>query len=205
MLPFRSSSLRRVTKAGALFSALLVAISLAACGSGREVGTAGRSVTSGPLKPPGFHPTDTTVHDDPRMAAADARRIKASVRRDRFVREVSAGSRVRLSKPVPWVSEGGTELLGGSTDLYLTTAVDLDDQKLPATISPNQKAPPGTPTLFRFIRMWATNVKKLEVAVRLSDGRVVRIEPSGTGYQVTKAELIGPPPAGSAYAPEPGY
>jgi hypothetical protein len=139
------------------------------------------------------------------MTEADARKIKASVLRNRFVRQVSAGSRVRLSKVVPWVSDGDTELLGGATDLYLGPAVDLEGQKLPATISPNQKAPPGTPTLYRFIRMWATNVKELEVAVKLANGRVVRVEPSGTGYQVTKAELIGPPPASSAYAPEPGY
>jgi hypothetical protein len=138
------------------------------------------------------------------MTAADVRTIKASIRRDHFVRQIAAGSRVRLSNVVPWVSEGDTELLGGATELYLSPAIDLDDQKLPATISPNRKAPPGTPTLYRFIRMSATNVSELEVSVRLANRRVVRIEPSGTGYEVTKMELIGPPPASSAYAPEPG-
>jgi len=53
--------------------------------------------------------------------------------------------------------------------------------------------------------MSATNVSKLEVAVRLADGRAVGIEPSGDGYRVTKLELIGPPPNNPAYAPEPGY
>jgi hypothetical protein len=190
-------------KAGMLFSALFVAILLAGCGSGHDDTTAVRPTASEPLKQPSFHPTDAQSASP--MTQADARQIKASVLRNRFVRQVSAGSRVRIGKVVPWVSEGDTELLGGAADLYLSPAVDLDDQKLPATISPNQKAPPDTPTLYRFIRMSATNVGELEVAVRLAGRRVVRIEPSGTGYQVTKAELIGPPPSSSAYAPESGY
>lgn len=121
------------------------------------------------------------------------------------VRRLSAGSRIRASKVIPWVSEGSQELLGGVVHLHLSPAVDFDDQKLPATISPNQKAPPGTPTLYRFVRMSATSVSELEVQVKAANQRVVRIEPSGTGYQVTRVELIGPPPASSAYAPEPGY
>lgn len=139
------------------------------------------------------------------MSGADVREIKAAVRRDPYVREVAAGSRLRVAGVIPWVSEGGTELIGGAAHVYLRPAVDLENQKLPATISPNHMAPPGTPTLYRFIRMSATDVSELEVSVRRADDRVVRIEPSGSGYRVTKAELIGPAPTDPAYAPEPGY
>ena len=93
---------------------------------------------------------------------------------------------------MPWVSAGGTELLGGVVQLKLEPAVDFDDLRLPATISPNQKAPPATPTIYRFALMSATNVSKLEVAVRLADGRAVGIEPSGDGYRVTKLETDRP-------------
>jgi hypothetical protein len=139
------------------------------------------------------------------MTQADALKIKKSVLRNGVVRRLSVGSRVRVSGVVPWVSEGSRELLGGIIHVQLSPAVDFDDQKLPAMISPNQKAPPETPTLYRFVRMSATNVRDLEVQVRLANRRLVRIEPSGAGYRVTKVELIGPPPASSAYAPEPGY
>lgn len=139
------------------------------------------------------------------MTQANSLKIKKSVMRNGLVRRLSAGSRIRASKVIPWVSEGGRELLGGVVHIHLSPAVDFDDQKLPATISPNQKAPPGMPTLYRFVHMSATNVSELEVQVKLANQRVLRIEPSGTGYQVTKVELIGPPPASSAYAPEPGY
>ena len=132
-------------------------------------------------------------------------KIKRSVLRSGILKRLSAGSHVRISKVVPWVSEGSRELLGGVAHVYLSPAVDFDDQRLPATIFPNQEAPPETPTLYRFVRMSATNVRDLEVQVMLTDRRVVRIEPSGTGYEVTKLELIGPPPASPAYAPEPGY
>jgi hypothetical protein len=134
-----------------------------------------------------------------------ARKIRAAALHSRFVRQVSAGSQIRVSKVIPWVSEGGRELLGGVIHLYLSPSVEFDNQKLPATISPNQKAPPGTPTLYRYIRMSAANVGELEVQIKLENGRAVRIEPAGEGYKVTKAELIGPPPKSSAYAPEPGY
>jgi hypothetical protein len=139
------------------------------------------------------------------MTQADSRKIKKSVLRNGVVRRLSAGSRTHASKVIPWVSEGGRELLGGVIHIHLSPAVDFDDQKLPAMISPNQKAPPGTPTLYRLVRMSATNVSELEVQVRLANQRVVRIEPSGTGYQVTEVRIDRPPPAGSAYAPEPGY
>ncbi len=121
------------------------------------------------------------------------------------MRELSAGSGVRASKVVPWVAEGGGGLIGGAVHLYLSTAVDFANQKLPATISPNQKAPPGTPTLYRYVRMSATSVSELEVQIQLANRRAVRIEPAGGGYKITKLKLIGPPPKSPAYAPEPGY
>jgi hypothetical protein len=146
-----------------------------------------------------------SAQEPPKLTAADARKVKASIRRNRFIREVAGRSRIRVGKVIPAVSEGGSQLLGGAAQVYLSPAVDLEDQKLPAEIYPNHKAPPGTPTLHRLIRMWATDVSQLEVSVRLTNGRAVRIEPSGAGYKVTKMELIGPPPAGAAYTPEPGY
>lgn len=188
-----------------LFSALLAAALLAGCGGGRDDDTGARAVGSEPLEQPSFHRLDVAARRSSWLTPADARRIKTAALHSHVVRRISSGGRVRISKPIPWVSEGGRELLGGVTHLQLSPAVDFDDQKLPATISPNQKAPPGTPTLYRFVRMSATNVSELEVQVKLANRRVVRIEPSGAGYRVTKAELIGPPPAGPAYAPEPGY
>jgi hypothetical protein len=186
-----------------LLSALCGAALLVGCGGG-SAGTAAGLTSSGVPEGPTISRAGGPSHGSPSMTAADARKIKAAVRRDPFVREVAAGSRIHLSKVIPWVSEGDTELLGGATIVHLDPAVDLERQKLPAEIYPNHKAPPGTPTLHRFIRMSATNVSELEVSARLATGRVVRIEPSGTGYRVTKAELIGPAPTGPAYAPEPG-
>jgi hypothetical protein len=141
----------------------------------------------------------------PHLTAPQAQSIKSVALRNRFVRELSAGSRVHASAAIPWIAEGGGRLLGGVTHLYLSPAVDLEDQKLPATISPNEHAPPGTPTLYRYVRMSATGVEELEVQVKFRNREAVRIEPSGTGYSITKAELIGPPPRPARfYAPEPG-
>jgi hypothetical protein len=163
---------------------------LLGCGGESEGRTTVSAVVSGPRS----------------LTPADARKIRLAAVRDRFVRELAGGSRVRLAgQVVPWLSADGRKLLGGVVQLALAPAVDFEDQKLPVTISPNQKAPPGTPTLYRFARMSATDVSRLEVEVRLADAKAVRIEPSGDGYTVTKLELIGPPPTGSAYAPEPGY
>jgi hypothetical protein len=81
----------------------------------------------------------------------------------------------------------------------------LVNERLPATISPNRKAPPQTPTLHRFARFSATNVTELNVSVDLDGRRVVAIEPTGDGVEVTKIELIGPWPKSPSYEPEPGY
>ena len=194
-----------VTQARKLLSALLTGILLAGCGSGSDNTAGSRPVASEPLKQPSFRSSDASVRDVHSMTQADSLKNKKAALHNGAVSRLSADSRIRASTVIPWVSEGGGELLGGVIHIHLSPVVDFDDQKLPATISPNQKAPPGTPTLHRFVRMSATNVSELEVQVELANQRVVRIEPSGTGYQVTKVELIGPPPANSAYAPEPGY
>lgn len=187
-----------------LLSAMCGAALLAGCGGGGS-GTSAGTVASGAPEGPSISRAPAPAPKPPRLTAADARRVEASIRRDRFVREVAAGCRIRVGKVIPWLTEGGRVLLGGAARVYLNPAVDLEDQKLPVDIYPNHKAPPGTPTLNRFVRMSATGVGELEVSARLANGRVVRIEPSGAGYRVTKAELIGPAPTDPAYAPEPGY
>ncbi len=139
------------------------------------------------------------------LSRADARKLKAFALRNRYVRGVVAGSHPSVVDVVPWLSEGGRELIGGRVEIRLGSPVRLVDERLPGTISPNRKAPPGTPTLHRFARFSATNVTELDVSVELDGGRAVQIEPAGDGAKVTKIELIGPPPKNPAYAPEPGY
>jgi hypothetical protein len=187
-----------------LLSILCSTLLFAACGRGGSGATAG-TVSTGVPEQPTITGGGAPGKKAPRLTAADARKVKASIRSDRFLREVAGDSGVRIGRVIPWVAEGGRILLGGAARVHLSPAVDFEDQKLPAEIYPNEKAPPGTPTLHRFIRMSATNVGELEVSARLANGRVTRIEPSGTGYEVTKAELIGPAPTNPAYAPEPGY
>jgi hypothetical protein len=187
-----------------LLTTLCGAVLLVGCG-GAGSGTAAGTVAASVPEQPTITGGSASGSKLPRLTAADLRRIRTSIRRDRFVREVAGGSRVLVGKVIPSVSEGGRQLLGGAAQVHLSPAVEIEDQKLPVEIYPNQKAPPGTPTLHRFIRMSATGVGELEVAARLANGRVTRIEPSGTGYKVTKAELIGPAPTDPAYAPEPGY
>lgn len=139
------------------------------------------------------------------LSKADTRKLKAFALADRYVRGIAAGSHPRVVNVVPWLSEGGRELIGGRVEILLSSPVRLVDERLPGTISPNQKAPPGTPTLHRFARFSATNVTELDVSVELASGRAVQIEPTGDGAEVTKIELIGPSPKNPAYAPEPGY
>ncbi len=188
-----------------LISALIGALSLVACGEGSGDPTAGSGATSGSLAQLSSDPASSSAVRHLPLTSADAQKVRASALRSRFVREVAAGSRLRAAGVVPWAPEGGGTLLGGITKIDLRPAVRFANQKLPATISPNRKAPPGTPTLYRFIQMSAENVSQLEVQIKLPSGRAVRIEPSGGEYEITKAELIGPPPTSSAYAPEPGY
>ncbi len=141
------------------------------------------------------------------MTPAKARRIKSAALNNIYVRQVSSGSEIRVSHQVVPIVTGGrhSRLIGGVVQIYLTPPVDVVDQRLPAIIYPNEKAPPGTPALFRYALLSGTNIGQLEVAIRLKHGNADRIEPSGEGFEVTKFELIGPPPKNPAYAPEPGY
>lgn len=177
---------------------------LTACGGGGP----GRSPeSSGPIQgaKPSFQPVGAQV-SSVGVTRSQARRIEALALHDRFVEQVAGGDEVHVAGPVvPWVSEGDRRLLGGAVKIPISPAATFTNQRLPATITTNQKAPAGTPTLYRYVRMSATNVGELEVAVDLARGRAVRVEPSGHGYTVTKLELIGPPPKdAAAYAPEPG-
>jgi hypothetical protein len=185
-------------------SAAIVLVVLGAAGL-IGCGGEGRVAGEGTTAAIGFEPLPGRVVRHLGLTAADRRRIRDVALHNHFVHGVASGSRVRiLGRVAPVVSVGGRKLLGGAVELKLSPAVEFEDLRLPATISPNEKAPSGTPTLFRFVRMSANHVGELEVEVRLAGGRPVRIEPSGDGYEVTKLELIGPPPTSSAYAPEPG-
>jgi hypothetical protein len=126
--------------------------------------------------------------------------------RNSYVRGIVEGSHPGVvDDVVPWVSEGGRKLIGGRVEIRLSPPVRLVNERLPGMIFPNQKAPPGMPTLHRFARISATNVSQLEVSVELDSGRAASIESAGDDVNVTKIELIGPPPKNPAYAPEPGY
>jgi hypothetical protein len=195
-----------MAKIALLVSAVVGGVLLAGCGAGGG-GDDSTSVVSESAPPPAPSSRPTTSRaSNFGLTKARARKIKSLALRDRFVRQVASDSQVRVAKKVvPWVSEGGGKLIGGSVDVYLSPPARLDHQRLPATISPNQKAPAGTATLYRYVWMSARDVRQLEVAVELEKGRAVRIEPAGDGYEVTDVELIGSPPESPAYAPEPGY
>jgi hypothetical protein len=141
------------------------------------------------------------------MTPAKAQRIRSAALNNGFVRQLASGSEIKVSEEVVPSSTGGrrSKLIGGDVQVYLSPPVDVVDQRLPAVIYPNEKAPPGTPTLHRHVLLSGTNISQLEVAIRLKHGNADRIEPSGNGFKITKFELIGPPPKSSAYAAEPGY
>jgi hypothetical protein len=184
--------------------ALTGAALLAGCGGGDPTDTSTAARPPQPAQPklgkvaPGTVPSQS-------LSKADTRKLKAFALSDRYVRDIVAGSHPSVVDVVPWLSEGGQELIGGSVEIRLSSPVRLANERLPGMIFPNQKAPPGTPTLYRFARFSATNVTELDVSVELAGGRAVQIEPAGDGSKVTKIELIGPPPKNPAYAPEPGY
>lgn len=192
------SSVSTVSKAMRLVPAILIgAALLAGCGQSRHDGE-----TASPAS------THRSVMKLPEpMTRAKARTIRSAALHNGFVRQVASGSEIRVSgQVVPSVTGGRrSRLVGGVVQIYLTPPVSVVKQRLPGTISPNEKAPPGTPTLHRYALLSGTNIGQLEVAIRLKNRRADRIEPSGSGYDVTKFELIGPPPKNPAYAPEPGY
>jgi hypothetical protein len=177
-------------------SAALAGIALlAGCGA------AGRSVVTG--SPVSFH--RAIGSKAPVLTPAKAQRIRSAAEKNALVAEVASGSEIRVSKQVvPSVAIGGRRLIGGVVQVYLTPAVSVIDQRLPAVIYPNEEAPPGTPTLHRHVLLSGSNIGQLEVAISLKRGSAERIEPSGSGSKITKFELIGPPPKNPAYAPEPG-
>jgi hypothetical protein len=194
-----------VSKLALLVSAVIGGILLAGCGGDSERdSTSAASELSTPAAPSSRAATSRASNFG--LTKAKAQRIRSLALHNRFVRQVASDRQIHIAKKVvPWVSEGGGELIGGSVDVYLSPPTQLDDQRLPATISPNRQAPAGTPTLYRYVSMSARQVRQLEVAIELKKGRAVRIEPSGGGYEVTSVELIGAPPESPAYTPEPGY
>lgn len=192
------SSLPAVSEATRLVPAILIgAALLAGCGESRQDGATGSLASSN---------RSVKVHPET-MTPAKARRIRSAALHNGFVRQVASGSEIRVSQQVVPCVTGGrrSRLVGGAVQIYLTPPVSVVNQRLPGTISPNEKAPPGTHTLHRYVLLSGTNIGQLEVEIRLKSGRANRIEPSGSGYDVTKFELIGPPPKNPAYAPEPGY
>ena len=184
--------------------ALTSAALLVGCGGGdpTEASTAAQPPPAAQPKLGKVAPGSTPSRS---LSKADARKLKAFALRNRYVRDIVAGSHPSVVDVIPWLSEGGRELIGGGVEIRLSSPVRLVNERLPGMIFPNQKAPLGTPTLHRFARFSATNVTELDVSVELDSGRAVQIEPAGDRAKVTKIELIGPPPKNPAYAPEPGY
>ncbi len=189
-------------KAVGLIWFLAAAILLAGCGGGggETAAVVRRPVASGGSA----GQTTTDVSHRPALTAADVRMVKSAALHNGFTREIAAGGRAQVRLVFPSLSSGGRTLLGGVAQVRISPPASFTDLKLPATIAPNEKAPAGTPTLHRYVRISASQVSELDVEIALPSGRAVRIEPSGEGYRVTKAELIGPPPRNPAYAPEPG-
>src|SRR3954468_17232074 len=178
------------------------AIVFAGCGSGDSADT---STTGGaaPASPkvgkasPGSGPSV-------RLTKADEKKLAAIAVRDSYLEAIAKDGAVKVTKVAPWSSPGASKLTGGLVHVRLSQPARLVDMRLPGTISPNQGAPSGTPTLHRYARVSASNVTELEMLVELKGG-VVQIEPAGENVKVTKIELIGPAPTNPAYAPEPGY
>jgi hypothetical protein len=194
-----------VAKAVSLVATLsIVAVVLAGCGGSAAVDSS-IHFDSVSQPRPAFHPVPGRASHG--LSQVKGRRIESLALHNRFVGQIAGSRQISVASPVePWVSEGDRSLIGGIVKISISPPARLTNQRLPATVTPNRKAPPGTPTLYRYARMSATNVGELEVAVDLSKHRPVGIEPSGDGYRISKLELIGPPPKNSAaYAPEPGY
>jgi hypothetical protein len=192
----KCSNLRPVSKLPWLVPAVLIGASLlAGCGEANQSGASGSLASLD-------RPIRSTT-----MTPAKAQRIRSAALNNGFVRQVASGSEIRVSQQIVPSVRGGrrSRLVGGAVQIYLTPPVSVVNQRLPGTISPNQKAPPGTPTLHRYALLSGTNIGQLEVVIGLKRGNADRIEPSGSGFKVTKFELIGPPPKSSAYAAEPGY
>lgn len=175
-----------------------VACALLATGCGDSAADSTELTTC--ISPPssGFHPAAPL---DP----AKTRRLKAIVRRDRNVRRITAGRHLSIPEVIPWTSAGATRFIGAWIEIYLRPPTRLTDERLPTTISPNERAPLGTPILCGHALVSASNVNRLSAQVDLAQERVVSLLPEGSQAQITKEELIGSPPDDPAYQPEPGY
>jgi hypothetical protein len=179
------------------------AIALAGCGAGdsADTSTSEATVPASPEVGKASPGSDASV----RLTKAETRRLAAIALRDPYLQAIAGNDDAKVIKVAPWGSPEESNLIGGLVHVRLGGPVRLEDERLPATISPNHRAPSGTPILHRYARVSASNVTELEMLVELGKGRVVQIEPGGEAVKVTKIELIGPAPENPAYAPEPGY
>ena len=147
------SSLSAVSKATRLVPVILMgAAFLAGCGGSRQDSATGSLDFNRAVR----------VFPEP-MTPAKARRIRSAALHNGFVRQVASGSEIRVSQQVVPSVTGGrrSRLVGGVVQIYLTPPVSVVNQRLPGTISPNEKAPPGTPTLHRFALLSGTNIGQL--------------------------------------------
>lgn len=134
---------------------------------------------------------------------ADESSLKATALHDPVVERLAAGGRVSVVHAIPWTSPDGKSLEGSGIELTVQPEVSVKDQKLPAYVTPGDKAPPGTPALHRFASYSATGVSLLRLRVSLHPPAVVEVVPDGENVEITKAHLIGPSP-GKAYMGNPG-
>lgn len=136
-------------------------------------------------------PKQITALSKPLQAKAiEAASEDATVRRVVGSTEVDPASRA-----VPWVAEGGTDLLGSLVHLRLRQPLTMDEAKLPVYLTPNEGAPASLPDLRRFVLYSGTGITELGVLLSLPDGEVLEIVPEGKGASVEPPRLIGPPPS----------
>ncbi len=110
-----------------------------------------------------------------------------------------------ITNVIPLVSEGGRHLIGGVAEVSLHPPIDIKNAVVPTKITPGYRAPPGTPTLHRFVRFSAIGIPELRIEVALRSERVFSISPEGGG-EITKEELLGPPIKNPRfYESDPGY
>jgi len=138
----------------------------------------------------------------PFLTAAQIRKLKSLALRDPGVRRIVARHHAHVERVVPWLSEAEPHVRGGNVQIAMRPPARLIDERLPATIYPNDEAPFGTPILHRRARFWATRVTELDATVELGSERIVQVEPAGDEVEVRRIELVGPPP-GPAYRAEP--
>lgn len=191
---------RTATYKAALAGAAIV---LAGCGAGDAADTSTSEATV-PASPE-VGKASPGSNGSVQLTRADEQKLAAIALHNPYLKAIAKDDGAEVIKVAPWGSPGGSNLIGGLVHVRLGEPARLENQRLPATISPNHQAPSGTPDLHRYARVSASNVTELEMLVELDEGRVAQIEPAGKAVNVTKIELIGPAPEDPAYAPEPGY